>query len=141
MNAMTEAFVKAGVPAKSMRERAWTLLKDVGPMAPTALASRMGLPEEQAAQTLRNMRYVGTVESIGPRGNTRYAALGQTYEDARTYGRKAVRVTQIRPEAAPAAQPTPRTGAARLFELPKAMQDMSITQLREVRSILNSVFG
>lgn len=138
MNTIQQAFAKAGVPVKPLRERVWQLLKDFGPMTNAAIASRMGESELRIGQATSTMKSAGFLESSGKRGfrgTVVYSALGDSYEDAKT-GRVHVKVTNIRPAPTPA--PVQKAG---LDNLPRELDKYTIGQLRNLRDTLNALFA
>ena len=84
--ALRAAIAEAGVPAKTLLERVWTIIKDSGPIQTSAVASSAGISLRQARQTIANLARRNMAERVGTRafgGEATYRALGDTYDDAR----------------------------------------------------------
>ena len=145
MNAITEAFIQAGVPAKPLRHRVWQIIKDTGPITIERLTARLCEDRERIRQTCNNLRNNGQIESGGRSGwagTVSYTAIGQTYEDSLTYKRKPTRVTAITPTAPATMQfvSAPPAKKTTLQSLPEVLEGYTIRELRELRDSLNAMF-
>ena len=129
-------------PVKTMLERVWTIIKDSGPMHSSAVASRMGISLRQARQTISNLVSRNMVERVGIRafgGETKYRALGDTYEDARTFERTPVKTTSITPPHQRSTSATANhTGLA---ALPREVEGLTIAELRDLHRALSELFS
>ena len=143
MNAITEAFQKAGVPAKPMRHRVWQMIKDHGPITASGVAQRLGEDLPPVRQAIGAMTYQGMLQSSDRRGwgvQSTYEAIGANYDDSLKYRRAPIKVPA---PTAPAGEPkmalvsNPARGA---FGLPPALEDMTLRELKDVRDRLNAIF-
>lgn len=143
MNAITEAFIAAGVKPKPLHERVWTILKDRGSMDAKQMARILNHDERQTMKAMSHMRAKGILDVDRPSYSKPgvYTALGATYEEAKEGARKPVKVTSINPEATAHAAPAPKQARkTSLFNLPAEVENMTIRQLSELRDTLNSLF-
>lgn len=101
MTAPPIAQARAPVAGReTMMERVWTIMKNSGPIQTSAVASRTGISLRQAQQTIANLARRKMTERVGTRafgGEATYRALGDTYDDARTFERTPVKTTSITP--------------------------------------------
>ena len=143
MNAITEAFQKAGVPAKPMRHRVWQMIKDHGPITASGVAQRLGEDLTPVQHAIGAMTHQGMLQSSGRRGwgvQSTYEAIGTNYNESREYRRAPIKVPT---PTAPAGEPkmvlvsNPARGA---FGLPPALEDMTLRELKDVRDRLNAIF-
>ena len=143
MNAITEAFQKAGVPAKPMRHRVWQMIKDHGPITASGVAQRLGEDLAPVQRAIGALAYQGMLQSSGRRGGgvqATYEAIGANYDVSLVYRRAPIKVPT---PTAPAGEPkmtlvsNPARGA---FGLPPALEDMTLRELKDVRDRLNAIF-
>lgn len=120
-------------------ERIWRFVKDNGPITANSIKQRMGLTPSQHSQVgqlsrrglLIGERLPGTTALL-------YTAVGDSYKDALTYGRKPLKVTSIKP---PSPLMTPSPAASTLRSIPPELENMTIAQLRVTYKVLHQLFG
>ena len=125
---------------KTMLERAWTIIKDSGPIPSSAVASRMGITPRQARHTVANLVVRNMVEPVGTKafgGETNYRALGDTYEDAKRSRRAPVKTKSI---TAPHQRST-ATKHTGLAGLPREVEGLTIAELRDLHRALSDLFS
>ena len=141
MNAITEAFQKAGVPAKPLRRRVWQMIKDHGPITAPDVAQRLGEDSDHVRQAVNALTCRGMLRSSGRRGVlARYEAVGEGYDDSLKYRRAPIKVptpTALAGEPKMVLVSNPARGA---FGLPPALEDMTLRELKDVRDRLNAIF-
>lgn len=107
MNAMTEAFIKAGAKVPTIAERLWRTIKEEPGLTAAQLHKRhTAIPRGSVSSQLammeqRGMVYVKGTKGQGPRGTTK-----AYYTDMETYQRLPApeRTTHQAPPPAPAAE-------------------------------------
>ena len=143
MNAITEAFQKAGVPAKPMRHRVWQIVKDHGPITAPGVAQRLGEDLTPVQHAIGALTHQGMLQSNSRRGwgvQSKYETTGADYNESLKYRRAPIKVPT---PTAPAGEPkmtlvsNPARGA---FGLPPALEDMTLRELKDVRDRLNAIF-
>ena len=143
MNAITEAFQKAGVPAKPLRQRAWQMVKDHGPITVSSVAQRLGEDLAPVQRAIGALAHQGMLQSSGRRGwgvQSLYEAIGANYDVSLTYRRAPIKVptpTALAGEPKMTLVSNPARGA---FGLPPALEDMTLRELKDVRDRLNAIF-
>ncbi len=126
-------------PSMTAVERIWRYVKDNGPMTANDIKQRMGLTHSQYIQVGRLGRRGLLIGERQPGTNELlYSAVGDSYKDALTYGRKPLKVTSIKP---PAPLMTPSPAASTLRSIPPELENMTIAQLRATYKALHQLFG
>ena len=126
---------------KTMLERAWTIIKDSGPIPASTVASRMGISPRQARHTVANLVVRNMVEPVGTKafgGETNYRALGDTYEDAKRLRRAPVKTTSSTPAPQRSTSTAKHTGLA---ALPREVEGLTIAELRDLHRALSDLFS
>ena len=143
MNAITEAFQKAGVPAKPMRHRVWQMIKDHGPITASGVAQRLGEDLTPVRHAIGAMTYQGMLQSCGRRGwgaQSTYEAIGANYDVSLLYRRAPIKVPAPTALASEPKMTLVSSSARGALGLPPALEDMTLRELKDVRDRLNAIF-
>jgi hypothetical protein len=107
MNAMTEAFIRAGAKAPTIAERLWRIIKDEPGLTATQMQKRLpaikvgSISSQLSLMETRSMVYVKGTKGQGPKGTAK-----AYYTDMERYERlPAPKPTTHMPAPAPAATP------------------------------------
>jgi hypothetical protein len=139
MNAMTEAFISAGVKAPTIAERLWRIIKDEPGLTANQLHKRMpaikvgSISSQLHLMETRGMVYVKGTKGQGPKGTAK-----AYYTDMETFQRlPAPKPTTHMPAPAPAATPDISQPTGFVFDL----DNLTIREARELYLKLKEMFA
>jgi hypothetical protein len=139
MNAMTEAFISAGVKAPTIAERLWRIIKDEPGLTASQMQKRLpaikvgSISSQLHLMETRGMVYVKGTKGQGPKGTAK-----AYYTDMDTFQRlPAPKPTTHKPAPAPAATPDISRVAGFVFDL----DNLTIREARELYLKLKEMFA